>query len=451
MKRSAWRYLFKSEDIRKKLLLTLLLLVLYRLAANIPVPGINREVIAQLVSSGGAAGNLLGLLDLLSGGTISNFSILAMGVYPYITAQIILQLLVPIIPALEAKMKENPREGQKWMERWTMILTIPMGLLSAVGQINIFNSMAQQMGGQSVLTFTYGLSGANLIPTLTILISMMAGTMFGIWLGQLISEYGIPNQGLSLIIFAGIVAQIPTNLLRLLSDAQNGWWLFILMVVILVLTIFAIVFVQQGRRNVPVLFPGRRIGNRMSMPVRSNLPLMVNMAGMIPLIFAQSILTFPAIIASYFINSKTTWIASFSNGIYNFFNGQGIGFSILFFLSVVAFTFFYTDVLFAQQNYGDNLKKQGAQIPGVLRGSPTQKYLTKVQRRITFPGAFFLGLVAVLPYLVNFMLPASVGGASVFLVGSAGLLIVVGVVRDTFTIIETELKLHGYDESLIRG
>ena len=138
MKKSAWRYLYKSEDIRKKLLITLLLLILYRFAANIPVPGINREVIAQLVSSGGAAGNLLGLLDLLSGGTISNFSILAMGVYPYITAQIILQLLVPIIPALEAKMKENPREGQKWMERWTMILTIPMGLLSAVGQINMF-------------------------------------------------------------------------------------------------------------------------------------------------------------------------------------------------------------------------------------------------------------------------------------------------------------------------
>jgi preprotein translocase subunit SecY len=451
MKRSAWRYLFKSEDIRKKLIITLLLLILYRLAANIPVPGINREVIASLVSSSGATGNLLGLLDLLSGGTISKFSILAMGVYPYITAQIILQLLVPIIPALEAKMKENPREGQKWMERWTMILTIPMGLLSAIGQINIFNSMAQQMSASSILTFTYGLSGSSLVPTLTILISMMAGTMFGIWLGQLISEFGIPNQGLSLIIFSGIVAQIPTNLLRLLSDQQNGWWLFLLMIVILVLTIFAIVFVQQGRRNVPVLFPGRRVGNRMSMPVRSNLPLMVNMAGMIPLIFAQSILTFPAIIASYFINSKTTWVASFSNGVYNLFNGQGIGFAIMFFFMVVLFTFFYTDVLFAQQNYGDNLKKQGAQIPGVLRGAPTQKYLTKVQRRITFPGAIFLGLVAALPYIVSVMLPASVSGSNVFLIGSAGLLIVVGVVRDTFTIIETELKLHGYDESLIRG
>lgn len=451
MKRSAWRYLFKSEDIRKKLLMTLLLLVIYRLAANVPVPGINREVIAGLVSSGGAAGNLLGLLDLLSGGTISNFSILAMGVYPYITAQIILQLLVPIIPALEAKMRENPREGQKWMERWTVILTIPMALLSAVGQINIFNSMAQQMGGQSVLTFQFGFSAGNTIPTLTILVSMMAGTMFGIWLGQLISEYGIPKQGLSLIIFAGIVAQIPINLVRLFSDQQNGWWLFLMTIVILVLTIFAIVYVQQGRRHVPVLFPGRRIGSKMSMPVRSNLPLMVNMAGMIPLIFAQSIITFPAILASYFMNSQTTWVANFSTSIYNLFNGQSAAYAIIFFLMVVLFTFFYTDVLFAQQNYGDNLKRQGAQIPGVLRGAPTQKYLTKVQRRITFPGALFLGVVAVLPYIVNLFLPQSVSGASLFLINSAGLLIVVGVVRDTFNIIETELKLHGYEESLIKG
>jgi preprotein translocase subunit SecY len=451
MKRSAWRYLFKSEDIRKKLLMTLLLLVIYRLAANVPVPGINREVIAGLVSQGGAAGNLLGLLDLLSGGTISNFSILAMGVYPYITAQIILQLLVPIIPALEAKMKENPREGQKWMERWTVILTVPMALLSAVGQINIFNSMAQQMGGQSVLTFQFGFAEGSIIPTITILLSMMAGTMFGIWLGQLISEYGIPKQGLSLIIFAGIVAQIPRNLVSLFADQTNGWWLFLVTIVILVLTIFAIVFVQQGRRHVPVLFPGRRVGSRMSMPVRSSLPLMVNMAGMIPLIFAQSIITFPAILASYFINSKTTWVANFSTGVYNLFNGQSLAYAIMFFLMVVLFTFFYTDVLFAQQNYGDNLKRQGAQIPGVLRGAPTQKYLTKVQRRITLPGALFLGLVAVLPYIVSLLLPQSISGASLFLINSAGLLIVVGVVRDTFNIIETELKLHGYEESLIKG
>ncbi len=450
MKRSAWRYLWKSEDIRKKLLITLMLLILYRLVANIPAPGIERSVIASIVNSAGAAGSLFGLLDMLSGGTISRFSILAMGVYPYITAQIILQLMMPIIPALERKMRENPREGKKWMEKWTIILTVPMGLLSAIGQINIFNSLAAQ-SGQTVLNYTYGFTSASLLPTLTTLISMVAGTMLGVWMGQLISEYGIPNQGLSLIIFAGIVSSIPSNLVSLWSDQQNGWWLTIVIMVILVLTIFAIVYVQQGRRNVPVLFPGRRVGNRMSMPVRSNLPLMVNMAGMIPLIFAQSILLFPAIVASYFLNVQTAWVKGLATGVYNLFGGNSPWYALMYFVMVVAFTFFYTDVLFAQQNYGETLKRQGAQIPGVLRGPATQKYLTKVQRRITLPGAVFLGLVAVMPYVTKALLPASAQSAGVFLVSAAGLLIVVGVVRDTFNIIETELKLHGYDESLIKG
>jgi len=445
MKRSAWRYLWKSEDIRKKLLITLALLVIYRLAANIPVPGINREIIRSLVQGNNPAGGLLVLLDLLSGGTMSNFSILAMGVYPYITAQIILQLLVPIIPSLEARMKEDQRAGQQWMERWTIILTIPMALVSAIGQINIFS----QMAGAQILN-VYGFTGSNLVPTIATLITMVAGTMFGIWIGQLISEYGIPNQGLSLIIFAGIVSRIPSNFGSLLSDRQNGWWMVLTILVILALTIFAIVYVQQGRRNVPVLFPGRRVGSRMSMPVRSNLPLMVNMAGMIPLIFAQAILTFPAIVASYFVSSKTIWVANVATWLYQHFNGSGLFYSVLYFIMVVAFTFFYTDVLFAQQNYGENLKRQGAQIPGVVRGAPTQKYLTKVQRRITFPGAFFLGFVAVLPYILKPIFPAS-ASSGLFLISAAGLLIVVGVVRDTFTIIETELKLHGYDENLIRG
>jgi len=346
-------------------------------------------------------------------------------------------------------MKENPTEGRKWMEKWTIILTVPMALLSAIGQIQIFNSLAGQTG-QTILNFNYGFSNGNLLPTATLIISMVAGTMLGIWLGQLISEYGIPNQGLSLIIFAGIVSKMPSNLAGLWSDKQNGWWLTILILLIMALTIFAIVYVQQGRRNVPVLFPGRRVGNRMSMPVRSNLPLMVNMAGMIPLIFAQSLLLFPAIIASYFVNSSTAWVANLASGIYSLFGGQSSWYSILYFLMVVAFTFFYTDVLFQQQNYGETLKRQGAQIPGVLRGPATQKYLTKVQRRITFPGAFFLGFVAVLPYILNLFLPASAKNAGL-LITAAGLLIVVGVVRDTFTIIETELKLHGYEESLIKG
>jgi preprotein translocase subunit SecY len=445
MKRSAWRYLWTSEDIRKKLLITILLLVIYRFAANIPVPGIDREVIKSLATATGAGANLFNLLDLLSGGTISNFSILAMGVYPYITAQIIIQLLVPIIPALERRIKDNPREGRVLMEKWTTMLTIPMAFLSAIGQVNIFNSMTNN----TALTTPFGFTGVSFMPTLTLLVSMVAGTMFGIWLGQLISEFGIPNQGLSLIIFAGIVSGIPTKLIGILADKTNGWWMFLLMIAILGLTIFAIVFVQQGRRNVPVLFPGRRVGNRMSMPVKSNLPLMVNMAGMIPLIFAQTFLSFPALIASYFIKGRTE---GFWYGMYEMFSGAGNWgwiYPVLYFLLVVGFTFFYTDVLFTQQNYGDSLKKQGAQIPGVVRGGPTQKYLTKVQRRITFPGAFFLGFVAVLPYLLSAVLPLS--QSTLFVISAAGLLIVVGVVRDTFTIIETELKVHGYDESIIKG
>lgn len=446
MKRSSWRHLWKSVDIRNKLLITLGLLIIYRFAANIPVPGIDRAVLGQLSDNTGAAGNLFNLLDLLSGGTVSRFSILAMGVYPYITAQIILQLLVPIIPALERRMRENPREAQKWQEKWTVILTIPMALLSAIGQINIFNSMLG--GGVSILK-NFGFQAETMLPTLAVLASMIAGTMFAIWIGQLISEYGIPNQGLSLIIFAGIVSRIPQNLLSILSDQQNGWWLFLLTLVILGLTIFAIVYVQQGRRHVPVLFPGRRVGNRMSMPVRSSLPLMVNMAGMIPLIFAQSIMTFPAIVASYFFNSESEGVARFAQGVSEIFGAGNIWYSLIYFVMVVGFTFFYTDVLFQQQAYGDNLKRQGAQIPGVSRGGATQRYLNKVQRRITLPGALFLGLIAVLPYVLSLALPGAT--SSVFLVSSSGLLIVVGVVRDTFNIIETEMKLHGIDEKLVKG
>ena len=209
MKRSAWRYLWTSQDIRKKLVITILLLIIYRLAANIPVPGINRDVIASIATSTSPGASLFNLLDLLSGGTISNFSILAMGVYPYITAQIIIQLLVPIIPALDRRLKDNPREGRVLMEKWTTILTIPMAFVSAIGQVNIFSTM---VASGSVLVTPFGFTGESLLPTVTLLVSMVAGTMFGIWLGQLISEFGIPNQGLSLIIFAGIVAKIPTKM-----------------------------------------------------------------------------------------------------------------------------------------------------------------------------------------------------------------------------------------------
>jgi preprotein translocase subunit SecY len=444
MKRSSWRYLWSAQDIRRKLLITIGILALYRLAAHVPVPGANRAAIAQILAGGGAGSTLFNLLDLLSGGTVSNFSVMAMGVYPYITAQIILQLLVPIVPALQRRMEDDPREGQKWMEKWTYILAVPMAALQAIGQINLFNQYTQVP-----VINNFGFSAGNTVHSIAILLSMTAGTMFAIWLGELISEFGIRNQGLSLIIFAGIVSRVPANFLNLMADVQNRWILLTLTLVITALTIFAIVFVQQGRRNVPVMYPGRRVGNRMSMPVRGTLPLMVNMAGMIPLIFAQSLLTFPAIIASFFARSQTEWVKNLATQVQSLFGGTSNFYWIMYFLMVVAFTFFYTNVLFSQQNYGENLKRVGAQIPGVSRGAPTQKYLNKVLSRITLPGALFLGIVAVLPWLLGLALPFLGQSQNILLIQSAGLLIVVGVVRDAFFNIQAELKLHGYEDAML--
>jgi preprotein translocase subunit SecY len=355
-----------------------------------------------------------------------------------------LQLLVPIIPALQRRMEEDPREGQKWMEKWTYILAVPMAALQAIGQINLFSQFA---GGLPILE-DFGFRAGTFLSSFAVIATMTAGTMFAIWLGELISEFGIRNQGLSLIIFAGIVSRVPITIGSIMADQQYRWISLIFLVIFTTLTIFAIVFVQQGQRNVPVMYPGRRVGSRMSMPVKGTLPLRVNMAGMIPLIFAQSFLTFPAIIASFFATSPTEWVKNISNTIQTTFDGSGNLYWIFYFFLVVILTFFYTDVLFSQQNYGENLKKVGAQIPGVSRGSPTQKYLTRVLRRITLPGAIFLGLVAVLPWLIGLLIPFG-QNTGLLLVSSAGLLIVVGVVRDTFFNIEAELKLHGYDDTLL--
>lgn len=453
---SGWRYLWKSEDIRRKLIITFLILVLYRLAANVPAPGVNQEILALFLQSTSGQGNFLGFLDLLSGGTVSNFSLLSMGVYPYITAQIILQLLIPIIPSLQKRMQDDPREGRRWQEKWTYYLAVPMAALSAIGQINIFNSLSINSGvGQAILPFS--LTNPELaLASWTVLIAMTAGTMFAIWLGELISEYGIRGQGLSLIIFAGIVSQIPAQLVSLLADEQTRWFMLIFTLIIIALTVLVIVYVQQGRRNVPVMYPGRRVGNRMSMPVKGTLPLMVNLSGMIPLIFASAILQFPVIVASWFVTSENPGVADFFLNIQNFFGATDTsnwGYWLIYFLMVVTFTFFYTAVMFDQQNYGENLKKMGATIPGVHTGATTQKYLSTVQRRITLVGAVFLGLIAILPFLIGLLLSsfglAAANQTGIFLITSSGLLIVVGVVRDTFQNIDAELKLHGYQESLL--
>jgi preprotein translocase subunit SecY len=329
-----------------------------------------------------------------------------------------------------------------------------MAMLSAIGQINIFNSLASQ----PILPF--GFTADLWLPSVTTLLVMTAGTMFAIWLGELISEYGIRGQGLSLVIFAGIVSQIPQNIQSLLLDEQNRWILLSAMIAVIFLTVIAIVYVQQGRRNVPIMFAQKsqvfyaiQRGRSVKTP-QPFLPLMVNLAGMIPLIFASALLQFPAILASFLAQwfPDNAGLREFAASVTNFFNATGSGswgYWTLYFLMVVTFTYFYTTVLFDQQRYGESLKRQRAQIPGVPEGAATQRYLSRIQSRITLPGALLLGVVAIMPFLLQLIIPASANSAGLFLASSSGLLIVVGVVRDTFMNIEAELKLHGYQEKLL--
>jgi preprotein translocase subunit SecY len=435
------RHLWAAEDLRNRILISMFLLVIYRIASHVPVPGVDQEVLRSAFQTEG--GTFLNFLDLLSGGTIANFSVMAMGPYPYITAQIILQLLAPLIPGVEQRQREDPQGARRWMERWTYYLAVPMAAMQSLSQIGMVNATISQ----PILPDF----GKNMLSSVAVIVTMTAGTMFAIWLGELISEYGLKNQGLSLIIFAGIVSRIPNTFAQMLSGDVAGLRNLAVYLLVTVAVIFMIVIVQQGRRNIPVMYPGRRIGFRQAMPVRASLPLMVNMAGMIPLIFAGTFLSMPSVAAGWIMQvvpDTANWLNIAATSVYRFMNGNTTGYYVVYFVLVVAFTFFYTDVQFTQANFSENLRRSGAQIPGVTSGEATQKYLTRVMRRITFPGAFFLGFVAILPFLVGLIVPFG-SNRSTLLVTSSGLLIVVGVVRELYFTLEAELKLRGYDESLL--
>jgi preprotein translocase subunit SecY len=438
----AVRNAFNLPDLRRKILYTFLILAIYRLASHVPVPGVNQDALKQLFQSGTPSAGLAGILDLLSGGAISNFSVLAMGVYPYITASIIIQLLIPIIPAWEEMMKEG-EAGRNKMNQYTVYATIPLALLQAIGQIRLLTA------SNTAILPDFGFTGTQLLPTVTILVTMTAGTMFAMWLGQLIDEQGIGN-GISLIIFGGIVARLPQNIQSVLSDPDPAKRIgaLIAFVVITAATIVVIVYMQEGQRRIPVQYGKRVRGRKVFGGGGTHIPLRINTAGMIPLIFAQSILTFPAVIAQFLPGAAQygtfshTIIAMFSGGRRQTWGDWTAWFYwTLYFLMVVGFTYFYTDVMMQQQNLPDNLQKQGGFIPGIRPGKRTEEYINGVMRRITLVGALFLGLVAVLPFLVMPILPA----ATSFSFMSTGLLIVVGVVIDTMRQLEAQLLMRHYE------
>ncbi|MBN1660938.1 MAG: preprotein translocase subunit SecY [Anaerolineae bacterium] len=450
----AVRSAFALPDLRRKILYTFLILAIYRLFAHVPVPGVNSQALEQLFASN----QLLGLLDLLSGGALANFSVMAMGVYPYITATIILQLLTPIIPQLQA-LQDEGEQGRNKLNRYGWYLTLPLAALQAYGQAVI---MTQMSGGVPILE-SFGFRDAPLT-TVTILITMTAGTLFAVWLGELISEQGIGN-GTSIIILGGIVTRLPQNLLNLIVGEQ--WLSLILFLIITTITAAGIVIVQEGKLMIWVQYSSRTLGQRggrlrQTRSVRTHIPLRVNMAGMIPLIFAQSLMVFPSTIAGYFLpvagQDPAGFLQTAAYWVDQVFNPRYDIYWPLYFLMVVAFTYFYTDVIFQQQNMAENLRKQGASIPGIRPGKRTETYLTQRVRRITMFGALFLGLVAVLPWLVDLFLrllptttTAGVTGNSVMLISSTGLLIVVGVVLDTMRQLEAQLQMRHYDKFLRRG
>ncbi len=438
----AVRNAFRLPDLRRKLLITLGILVIYRLASHIPVPGVDRAALATIFNSN----QLLGMLNLLSGGALSNFSIMAMGVYPYITASIIIQLLQPIIPALAALQKEG-EAGRNKLNQYTNIATIPLALLQGFGQSSLLASSSATQAGPVLSEFGF----KNFpLQTLVILLSMTAGTMLAMWLGQIITQQGIGN-GVSIIIFGGIVAAMPQNIQR--TAVQGGLVQLIVFIIVTVLTTAIIVLVQEGQRRIPVQY-GKRVramrGNRLMVVggQSTHVPLRVNSAGMIPLIFAGSFLIFPSTIASYFINSSNAVVKSVANFFYTFFSSTNGWYWIMYFLLVVAFTYFYTDVVFRQQNLPETLQRQGGFIPGIRPGFNTERYLNRVLSRITLVGALFLGFVAILPWIVHLIFGgagASRASTSTLLISSTGLLIVVGVVLDTMKQLEAQLLMRHYE------
>jgi preprotein translocase subunit SecY len=440
------RAAFALPDLRRKILFTIWILAIYRLLSNIPVPGVNLSQWLLFVESSQASG-LLGVLNMLSGGAVRNFSVMAMGVYPYITASIIMQLLTPIIPQLEELQAEG-ESGRNKINRITYYLTVPLALLQAVGQIRLIGFSIP--GGLETIMPNFGMTAENLLPTMTTLLAMTGGTMFAIWLGEQITEDGI-GQGISLIIFGGIVAQIPSNLIGLvgLPDITARYFTLISFFVITVLTVLVIVIVQEGQRRIPVQY-GRRVrGRKVYQGQSTYIPLKVNTAGMIPIIFAQSILTFPALLAQFFINNSGSAVDSVAQWLNLQFGSQTTFlYWFVYFLFVFGFTFFYTDVMVQQQRLWETLQRQGGFIPGIRPGKKTQEYIMSVVRRITLVGALFLGIIAVLPGILQFVgrilrIPGIEQSALV--VSGAGLIIVVGVVIDTMRQLEAQLIMRHYE------
>lgn len=420
---------FRIADLRRKILFTLGILVIFRFIGTVPVPGVDREALDQLLENN----QLLGILNLFSGSTLGNFSIVAMGVYPYITASIIMQLLTPIVPRLN-ELSQEGQQGRNKINQYTHWITVPIAFLQAYGQTILME--------QNGVLANFGLfDGDTWFNSLAILMALVAGTILLVWMGELITENGIGN-GVSIIIFGGIVASLPGQIGNLIyggstTDNVVGTLTF---VVLGLVTIVGIVLINEGQRRIPVHHAKRVRRGRVYGGGSTFIPLKVNSAGMIPLIFAVSIMVFPGTIANFMTGSEQAWVRNLAEDLRSFFDANTLQYQVIYFLMVVAFTYFYTMVVFQQQNIAENLQRQGAFIPGIRPGANTSRYLTGVLTRITLVGALFLGIVAILPYVA-----AQITGVQTLFLSATSLLIVVGVAIDTMRQLEAQLMMRNYE------
>jgi preprotein translocase subunit SecY len=432
------RTIWTVPDLRNKILFTLAILLVTRVLAHITVPLTQTEQKALVdlfnTNQNQNLAQLLGLLDVFSGGSLQTFSIVALSVYPYITATIVMQLLQPIIPALQ-NLSMQGEAGRLRFSQITRMITVPLAFLQALGQCAIFQK-AGVLTNFSLIDPNYALE------TYAILLTLTAGTMILVWLGELITENGIGN-GVSLVIFAGIMSKLPqlVNQGYLSSTSNGGSGSGIVSLAILgvigILTIVGIVYVYLGQRRVPVQYPTKRMVGRgllVGSAQTTYIPMQINSAGMIPLIFAQSMLLFPAVISQYLATSQTPWLRDSAQWVATYLvNTQLWWYWAIYFLLVVAFTYFYAYVIWQQQNIPENLQKQGAFIPGYRPGEPTSRYLATILNRITLAGALFLGIVSVMPFVAHTQL-----------LSAASLLIAVGVVLDTVRQLEAQMVMRNY-------
>ncbi|OGB74450.1 preprotein translocase subunit SecY [candidate division Kazan bacterium RBG_13_50_9] len=415
--------IFKHKDLRGKILYTLLLLVIFRVVSLIPIPGVDLDQLGQLF----AQNQFLGLVDIFSGGSLGNFSIALMGVAPYINASIIMQLMTMAIPSVEALSKEG-EYGRRKINQYTRYLTVPLAFLQSYGMITLLQRSEFQILGD-----------LGIYRLLAILITVTAGTIFVMWLGELISEFGVGN-GISLIIFLGIISRLPS----IVSSAAAAFDADQLMrmavfAALAVFTIYFVVYIMEGQRNIPISYAGRARGNRLMGGMTTHLPLKINQAGVIPIIFALSLLVFPSLLASLLASARSDWLASSAGFIQKLFEDQ-LFYGILYFVLVVFFTYFYTWVIFKPTNVAENLQKSGGFIPGIRPGKQTVEFLSYISNRITLAGSIFLAFIAVMPLLIQLFIrmpSLTLGGTS--------LLIVVSVALETMRQVRAQLIMKQYE------